>query len=329
MRLNVDHLGRLGAPAACDAAADAVDEEDVSKDASSMTRAAHGARCSGSLARPAAMLFVVAVVCLVMGFLGSPKMPTSARTLGPLLSPRSKLEDAVDAIAEMSLFAKKSELESGKALASTIEDMAAFLHKDIVGTASDEDQRHALDPQPGQLRFKVRGNLPGGFAIGDDVVSLRELRVPQGLALPRGSRGYVLLFGSDSRLVGVAFSLNMLGEEQEIRLKVNPSDIWPTAVPIPEDLKPTTSQPKPKVNKKKKQPLKGTLPGGFSAGQIITAAADIRVKGVVFVSAGQKGIVVGKASRNADARVMVSFATLQKKRMSFNVVPEEIRVDVD
>eukprot|EP00929_Paragymnodinium_shiwhaense_P048117 TRINITY_DN24379_c0_g1_i2.p1 TRINITY_DN24379_c0_g1~~TRINITY_DN24379_c0_g1_i2.p1 ORF type:complete len:677 (-),score=106.89 TRINITY_DN24379_c0_g1_i2:124-2154(-) len=68
------------------------------------------------------------------------------------------------------------------------------------------------------------------------------------------------------------------------------------------------------------------LAGGFRRGESVTAAKDLRVKGVTVVKQGIVGTVIGQSSTDPGGRVTVAFARREDGRCNnLNVVPAEIQ----
>lgn len=68
------------------------------------------------------------------------------------------------------------------------------------------------------------------------------------------------------------------------------------------------------------------IAGGFRRGESITAAKDLRVKGVVVVKQGVVGTVIGQSATDANGRVTIAFARREDGRCNnLNVVPAEIQ----
>jgi len=68
------------------------------------------------------------------------------------------------------------------------------------------------------------------------------------------------------------------------------------------------------------------IAGGFRRGESVTAAKDLRVKGMVVVKQGVVGTVIGQSSTDPGGRVTVAFAHREDGRCNnLNVVPLEIR----
>jgi len=68
------------------------------------------------------------------------------------------------------------------------------------------------------------------------------------------------------------------------------------------------------------------IAGGFRRGESVTAAKDLRVKGIVVVRAGVVGTVIGQSATDPSGRVTIAFARREDGRCNnLNVVPAEIR----
>lgn len=68
------------------------------------------------------------------------------------------------------------------------------------------------------------------------------------------------------------------------------------------------------------------IAGGFRRGDSVTAAKDLRVKGIVVVKHGVVGTVIGQSSTDPSGRVTVAFARREDGRCNnLNVVPSEIQ----
>eukprot|EP00930_Biecheleria_cincta_P002719 TRINITY_DN10370_c0_g2_i2.p1 TRINITY_DN10370_c0_g2~~TRINITY_DN10370_c0_g2_i2.p1 ORF type:complete len:556 (+),score=106.81 TRINITY_DN10370_c0_g2_i2:103-1770(+) len=80
------------------------------------------------------------------------------------------------------------------------------------------------------------------------------------------------------------------------------------------------------ARKKREAELRKKLAGGFVAGQQITAAHDISVRGKVVVRKGCKGVVQGASANHPLERLNVLFKERRDKKIrSINVLPFEVR----
>lgn len=68
------------------------------------------------------------------------------------------------------------------------------------------------------------------------------------------------------------------------------------------------------------------IAGGFRRGESVTAAKDLRVKGIVVVKQGVVGTVIGQSATDPNGRVTIAFARREDGRCNnLNVVPAEIQ----
>lgn len=68
------------------------------------------------------------------------------------------------------------------------------------------------------------------------------------------------------------------------------------------------------------------IAGGFRRGESVTAAKDLRVKGIIVVKQGVVGTVIGQSATDPSGRVTIAFARREDGRCNnLNVVPAEIQ----
>lgn len=68
------------------------------------------------------------------------------------------------------------------------------------------------------------------------------------------------------------------------------------------------------------------IAGGYRRGESVTAAKDLRVKGIVVVKQGVVGTVIGQSATDPNGRVTIAFARREDGRCNnLNVVPAEIQ----
>jgi hypothetical protein len=131
----------------------------------------------------------------------------------------------------------------------------------------------------------TRRNLPGGYVVGDVVVSLVSPTVDSGISLARGDIGAAIGEATDERETRLLCKF-----PREPRISVHPEEI-----------------------------TKLDLPGGYRVGDSIVSLINFRL-GDRSVSKGDIGVVVGSATVEHEFRVRCRFPN----EPSINVYPREI-----
>jgi len=178
----------------------------------------------------------------------------------------------------------------------------------VVGPSSSDSQHrvtvsfsHREDGSRNRLNCvvnEIRLYLAGGLEVGARVQVVRAAAVSDSVLLvPAGTRGTVVGPASEEPLIKVL-----------VRLDALPPGFGPGERELQAD------------------DLSLVIAGGFRRGESVTAAKDLRVKGVVVVKAGVVGTVVGQSATDPGGRVTVAFARREDGRCNnLNVVPAEIQ----
>lgn len=178
----------------------------------------------------------------------------------------------------------------------------------VVGPSSTDSQHrvtvsfnHREDSSRNRLNCvvnEIRLYLAGGMEIGARVqVSRPAHSSHDALLAPIGARGTVFGPAEEEPLVRVAVRLDAPSPgANAVELELRADD------------------------------LSLVIAGGFKRGESVSAAKDLRVKGVVVVKQGVVGNVVGQSATDPAGRVTVAFAWREDGRCNnLNVMPAEIQ----
>mmetsp|Transcript_79371 Transcript_79371/g.199389 ORF Transcript_79371/g.199389 Transcript_79371/m.199389 type:complete len:642 (+) Transcript_79371:68-1993(+) len=178
----------------------------------------------------------------------------------------------------------------------------------VIGPSSSDSQHrvtvsfsHREDGSRNRLNCvvnEIRLYLAGGLEVGARVQVTRTVSLGSGgPPVPGGTRGTVVGPAADEPLVKVV-----------VRLDNVPPNFGPAERELRSD------------------DLALVIAGGFRRGESVSAAKDLRVKGVVVVKQGVVGTVVGQSATDPGGRVTVAFARREDGRCNnLNVVPAEIQ----
>eukprot|EP00927_Polykrikos_kofoidii_P061206 TRINITY_DN56072_c0_g1_i1.p1 TRINITY_DN56072_c0_g1~~TRINITY_DN56072_c0_g1_i1.p1 ORF type:complete len:650 (+),score=62.27 TRINITY_DN56072_c0_g1_i1:51-2000(+) len=177
----------------------------------------------------------------------------------------------------------------------------------VVGPSSSDSQHrvtvsfsHREDNSRNRLNCivnEIRVYVAGGLEVGSRVQAVRTLTFDDRPPIPASTSGLVL---------GPA------PQEPLARLLVRFDAIPPAHEPVECDCR--------------ADDVALTIAGGFRRGESVTAAKDLRVKGIVVVKQGIVGTVIGQSSTDPAGRVTVCFARREDGRCNnLNVVPAEIQ----